>query len=92
MAVNISVIEGFCIEGIDSCIRIGLFVKNFEKSFSDWKNVSITSRFFYWKLKKFVSDFQIEKRENVTNNEKASETLDGRKTLDHKSSERKSEN
>ena len=34
---------------------------------------------------KFVSDFEIEKIENVTKNEKTSETLDGRKTLDHKS-------
>ena len=61
----------------------------FGKSFFVLKNVSsILSKFVEnWKK----SDFQIQKRKNVTNSKEASETLDGRKTLDLKPSEGKSE-
>ena len=63
--------------GKDSSVRIGLFVFNFEKFFSDLKNVSSISSglLLFANLDKNFHDFQIEKRENCLKNLKSSPAL-----------------
>ena len=62
----------YSLYGIDSSIRIELFVYIFRKKFSDLKNVSSISSGLFPKFEKNCPDFQSYKRENVPSNEKAS--------------------